>query len=108
MSTGYIYLIECVGDYDNSYKIGFTRNKDVSKRIKNLQTGNKDKMKCIDSFFTQHGRKIETSLHCLYSHKRKNGEWFELDINDILCFKTTCTKLEENLTILENMNNPFI
>lgn len=108
MAEGYIYLFECVSDYETIYKIGFTRNKDFKKRIRGLQTGNKDKITCIDFFQTQFGRKVETILHNLYLHKRKGGEWFELDLQDVILFKINCQKVEDNLKILDSYGNIFM
>lgn len=109
MAKGYVYLLECVSDYETSYKIGYTRNKDIKKRIKNLQTGNKDKIKCIDFYCSEkYARKIETSLHNFYSFKRQGGEWFDLDNTDIINFQYLCHKLEENFELLEKYNNPFL
>ncbi len=108
MSKGFIYLLECSSDWESTYKIGYTRNHDIKKRISNLQTGNKDKIKCVYMFESIHGRKVETYIHNLYSHKRKTGEWFSLDLNDVVIFKDTCKKIEDNITLLENFNNPFL
>ena len=101
-------MFECVSDYDTTYKIGYTRNKDFKKRISALQTGNKDKIKCIDYFMSFHGCKIETALHNLYSYKNEGGEWFYLELNDIINFKNVCQKLEDNFTTLKEYNNPFL
>ena len=109
MAKGYVYLLECVSDYETTYKIGYTRNKDVKKRIKSLQTGNKDKMRCINIYESpNHAKRIEITLHNLYSFKREGGEWFKLELNDITNFKSTCQKIEENFDILDEYNNPFI
>lgn len=108
MAEGYIYLFECVSDYETTYKIGYTRNKDFKRRIRGLQTGNKDKITCVDMFQTRFGRKVETALHNFYSHNRKGGEWFQMDLQEIVNFKLACQKLEENFEILEKYNNPFI
>lgn len=107
MSEGYIYLFECVSDYETTYKIGYTRNKNFKKRIKSLQTGNKYKIVCVDYFKTSYGRMVENILHNLYSHKRKSGEWFDLDLQDVVSFKKTCQKIEENLKVLEKYNYFF-
>jgi len=108
LAEGYIYLFECVSDYETTYKIGYTRNKDTKKRIRGLQTGNKNKIKCIDIFKTKHGRKVETTLHNLYSFKREGGEWFDLDYGDVLQFQDTCQKIEDNFDILDKYDNPFM
>jgi len=108
LGNGYIYLLECVSDWETTYKIGYTRNKDIKKRIKGLQTGNKDRISCVELFYSKHGRKIETSLHNLYSHKRMVGEWFSLELFDVANFQMSCEKLEENFNMLEEYDNPFL
>ena len=56
---GYVYLIE---DIDNNrYKIGVTKN--LKRRLKNLQTGNSNQIKLIDSFETEYPFRLETMLH---------------------------------------------
>lgn len=108
MAEGYIYLFECVSDNETSYKIGFTRNKDFKRRIRGLQTGNKDKISCVDNFQTKYGRKVEIALHNFFSHKRKGGEWFILDLEDVVSFKLACQRIEENFDALQKYNNAFI
>lgn len=102
MGKGYIYLLECSSEYETVYKIGYTRNKDTKKRIKNLQTGNKNKIICVDLFETKHGRSVETTLHNLYSYKRLGGEWFDLELVDVVNFKQNCGKIEDNLALLDD------
>ena len=109
MINGYIYLFESESGYETQYKIGYTRNKStLKKRVKALQTGNPNKIKIIDFFETHHGRKIETTLHSIYSMKRLEGEWFELDKYDVDLFIESCKKLEKNFDVLVESNNPFI
>lgn len=109
MAKGYVYLLECVSDYETTYKIGYTRNKDINKRIRNLQTGNKDKIKCIDYYCSEkNAKKIEIALHNFFSFKRKGGEWFDLNNIDIINFQESCKKIDDNFDLLEKYNNPFI
>ena len=98
----YIYLFECVSNWETTYKIGFTKNKNFNTRIKTLQTGNSDIIKCIDYFETTHGRSVEIAMHNYFSEKRKSGEWFYLDLTDIVNFKILCEKIENNLNIINN------
>jgi len=106
---GYIYLFESVSEYETLYKIGFTKNKNtLKKRVKQLQTGNPNKIKMVNFFNSEHGRKIETTLHNLYSTKRLEGEWFKLEPYDVRNFIDSCDKIEENFNILLESNNPFI
>lgn len=104
---GYVYLLECISDYEQVYKIGYTKNKKISQRISNLQTGNQDDMEPLYMFETKHGRKLETALHNMYSHKRINREWFQLDLTDVVNFENTCSKVENNFDFLKNEKNNF-
>ena len=90
----YIYLIESYSEHETIYKIGFS--KDPDKRIKELKTGNPSKLSILYRFPTTHKRKIETSLHNLYSHKRKDGEWFDLNSVDVDKFEERCRILEKS------------
>lgn len=105
----YIYLFESVSKFETLYKIGYTRNKNtLKKRVKQLQTGNPNKIRMIDNFETEHGRKVEITLHQIYSMKRLEGEWFELESYDVEMFLESCNKLEKNFNILVELHNPFI
>jgi hypothetical protein len=99
----FVYLI---GDYGelNSYKIGMTRGK-IEKRIKQLQTGNGSEIYLVDYYQTQYPFFIEKALHLHFFEKHKFNEWFELNEEDILDFKKTCSFYENNAKSLEN--NPF-
>jgi len=109
LNNGYIYLFESISSYETEYKIGYTRNKiTLKKRVKQLQTGNPKKIQIINFFPTQHGRKVETTLHNIYSQKRKEGEWFDLDLYDVKEFLNTCGKIEKNFDFLVQEENPFI
>ena len=105
---GYIYLFESISEYQVLYKIGFTKNKNtLKKRVKQLQTGNPNKIKMVEFFGSEHGRKLETTLHNIYSSKRLEGEWFELDDYDVKLFIDSCEKIEKNFDVLLESNNPF-
>lgn len=103
-----IYLLECVNDLsETTYKIGYTSS-DVNKRIKSLQTGNPGIISVLSIFETEYGQKVERALHRRYSHLRLKGEWFHLEPENLLSFQSDCKKIEENLKVLENANNPFL
>lgn len=71
-------MIYLIGD-GNNYKIGIS--KEPQKRIKQLQTGNGEKLRLIKEF--KNPSKIypenvmERRLHFLLRQFRKTGEWFE-------------------------------
>lgn len=99
---GFVYLLRSTGDYDSYYKIGITRSKNIEKRIKQIQTGNHNKVTCVNYFQSKHFSKIEKTLHNYYSHLRKEGEWFELDLSHEANFKKICEKIHNNLEIINN------
>lgn len=110
MST--IYLIESIMDYDVCYKIGYTKSNSSKNRIKNLQTGNNGDLKIIYEFHTNYGTLLEKTLHKYFKPKHKKGEWFQLDLKDILDFPSICNRFENNFDLLKentyfnkNLNN---
>lgn len=96
-----VYLIECIRDYDTIYKIGYSKH--PSKRINQIKTGNDGNLKLISIFEGKYERKTEKILHNFFSHCKINREWFKLTINDVNDFKNICTKIENNISILEKM-----
>jgi len=107
--NGFIYLFETVSEYETKYKIGYTRNKaTLKKRVKSLQTGNPEKIRIVDYFPTKHGRQVETTLHNIFSIKRLEGEWFDLEIYDVKNFIESCKKIESRIDFLVEQGNPFI
>ena len=97
---GFIYLLECTDENQTVYKIGFTKGS-VKNRIKNLQTGNSYEIKELCVFETKY-IKLETTLHNQFSHCRKTGEWFNLNISDVANFLNTCEKIERNFDLLKD------
>jgi hypothetical protein len=76
-SSGYAYLLKC-GAY---YKIGIAT--DVQKRIKQLGTLPPFDLDLLHTISTGDMHALEKDLHERYADKRKNGEWFELDQDDV-------------------------
>jgi Meiotically up-regulated gene 113 len=100
----YIYLIKSLEE--GYYKIGISSR--PSRRIEQLQTGNSSELKLINTYQSQHANQIETVLHNRYSHVRKVGEWYELDITQEASFYKDCQKIEENILYLKKSGNVFI
>ena len=76
MRTTYIYIIESAND---TFKVGIS--KDPIKRIKQLQTGNHNKLSIYQSYeidSLQRALIIEKLLHQRLPGK-KIGEWFIMD-----------------------------
>ena len=86
------------------FKIGVTKNL-YSKRMKQLQTGNGTELHLVSYYETFYPYRIERFLHNKFHNKQQLGEWFRLDINDIVSFKETCKEFEQLIEIMKD--NPF-
>lgn len=95
---GTIYLI-CDPETD-SFKIGVTK-RDVKSRMKEIQTGNPSEIFVTGTFESKYPYKLEKMLHRHFFAKRSGGEWFRLDVDDVLGFKSVCEKYEEIIDGLE-------
>ena len=98
-----IYLIR---GNDGRYKIGISKH--PNKRIKELQTGNSDKLVIIDSYESPNAHKIESALHRFYSYYRKEGEWFDLSVLEESKFIENCQRIDNTIKILQNLENPYV
>ena len=97
----FVYLIKMVGNDRELYKIGYT-SKNVQNRINELQTGCPYKILLVETYESKYARKIETTLHNIYSHINTHGEWFELNIEDVCNFKMLCDKYHNIQQLLNN------
>ena len=96
----YVYLI-CDSSQD-LFKIGVTKNI-YSKRLKQLQTGNGTELHLVTYHETYYPYRLETYLHNKFKNKNEHGEWFRLDLEDVVSFKEICEKYEQTISImLEN------
>jgi predicted GIY-YIG superfamily endonuclease len=94
----FVYLIRL--SENSTYKIGVTKN--ITKRIKELQTGNAEQIYLIDKYESDNAFKIEKALHNFFQHKKKLNEWFDFTIEDEIKFKELCITIDNNLKYLEN------
>jgi len=111
---GYIYLIH--KEDSDRYKIGVTRKSPKqTKRVKALQTGNDTKLSIVHAFPSEIPFKIETVLHRVWKHKKHipenfkdlEGEWFILSQQDVDRFMHECTKIQNNIQLLEKKSTFF-
>jgi predicted GIY-YIG superfamily endonuclease len=99
-----VYLIQSLEN--GYYKIGISKH--PQKRIDELKTGNSSELKLIESYKSEFSSQIERALHRKYSHLRKEGEWFDLSINEEVLFILECQKIENNLIFLKKSGNAFV
>ena len=64
----------------NHYKIGVT--KDVQNRLKQIQTGNHEKLELIDTIEIIN-ESLESSIHKNLKEHSTNGEWFDCNLQTI-------------------------
>ena len=98
-----VYLIR---GNDGKYKIGIAKT--PSQRIKQLQTGNSDKLQLIETYQSENASKIESALHNRYAHVRNEGEWFDLSITEESSFVDQCKRIDETMNTLREMGNVFV
>ena len=102
---GYIYLLNC-WDGEERYKIGVTKHENITKRIKQLQTGNPEEIIELNKFESDNYHKVETMLHRYYGTKHKKGEWFSLEPKQVFEFTERCEKFDGMITMLLK-ENPY-
>ena len=57
-------------------KIGIAQN--PKQRLKQLQTGNPNRMSLVMTVSTRHAKKLECAMHNRLAEYRMNGEWFRI------------------------------
>jgi hypothetical protein len=77
VTDGYVYLLRG----DNCYKIGLSNN--VYRRWKEVSPKLPFETEIVTMIATEDMYKLEASLHKKFSGKRMNGEWFDLDNEDV-------------------------
>ena len=100
-NRGFVYLL-CDGE---KFKIGMTKQKDINKRIKELQTGNPNEIWLHSYYETDNPLKVEQMLH--FRHKKSNikNEWFDLTVSQVINFKQECKDCENLIKSLKD--NPY-
>jgi hypothetical protein len=105
---GYVYLILETDKYgEERYKIGMTK-RDPQKRVKELSTGNSNVVTLLHDFKSIYYKNIEKMLHVKFKGQKTeaNNEWFVLEDEQVLKFKSTCEEIEKTVILLKE-NNPF-
>jgi hypothetical protein len=97
-----VYLIKAESSI---YKIGTSKHPE--KRIRQLQTGNQEKLELINTFESKYATLLESTLHQKYAHLKENGEWYGLSLEDEVKFIENCEKTEANFVVLKENNNLF-
>ena len=97
----FVYIIKDTG-FTHRCKIGITKN--PKQRIKNLQTGNSNKLEYIFILKVNSNIKssaVESEIHKYFKEKNQcvHGEWFNFDNDDqIVSLASTMLSVGENVT----------
>lgn len=102
-----IYLICAEIEGEKLHKIGFTKRK-IETRLKEFKTGNAADLYLVDSFISEWGTKIESSLHRIFRDKKIRGEWFNLNESDIKAFKGYCQTIHDNFKYVTEHNTYYL
>ena len=100
-NKSYVYILKVSSD--GIYKVGVSKN--VEKRVKQLQTGNPEKIEIVKTFLSDYPYKIESVLHRSYQRNHVQGECYYLSEKDIENFEERCSICEQNFSIMEDMNS---
>jgi len=108
MIMGYVYLLLQIDfDGNESYKIGITKN-DPNKRVKQLQTGNPNKISLHRKYETKNHLKVERWLHRKYQIKTEaKNEWRTLTDEQVFSFLDDCKTADDNIQFLLDNNSFF-
>lgn len=97
----------------NVSKIGVAKNS--NRRLKQLQTGCPYRIDLKKVYKSEMAYKTEKILHRQFSTKKVDqqdynltGEWFQLEIDQIIDFENICRDIEKNIFLLKKENNPFL
>lgn len=103
---GFIYLlIQVDPNGQELYKIGISKN-DPKLRLRQLQTGNPNKISLLNYYQSINYLKIERLLHKKYNVKTNaKNEWRTLTNDDVFSFINDCKKLDETIKFLIKENH---
>jgi len=77
----------------NLYKIGKTQ--DLQKRLAGYHTHLPILFRLVRQYLTPQMSSLEESLHTVFQHKRKKGEWFELTAADLVICDNIARSFEQ-------------
>jgi len=103
---GYVYFLHNWSNGADLYKIGISKHEDITKRIKQLSTGNPHEILLVAKYKSENYHRIETMLHNYFYKEHKRGEWFTLEYEQSVQFITMCEKFDRIITLLKK-ENPF-
>lgn len=101
-----VYLLKSESDQGTAFKIGFT-SQQLSKRIKQLQTGSPHKLVAESLYPSPRAAAIEKALQRRFSYRKTHGEWFDLTLEEAMSFQDECARLDGVLEVVEDKYNGY-
>lgn len=98
MKSGHVYIVQMLGT--PFYKIGVTTQADPLKRIKGGETFAPLGLRIVRLIESVYPHKLEKELHADFSLKRKKGEWFELDDEDLKFIQQKYSVSDDKISLL--------
>jgi hypothetical protein len=105
---GFVYLLLSINDYgEEVYKIGVTK-RNVDTRIRELQTGNPNKISVLRVYESDNYLKVERWMHRKHfdSKTEAKNEWRNLTNEQIITFLDDCKGADEIVKMMLK-ENPF-
>lgn len=86
-TRGYVYVVKAVGLINGQlpYKIGKTRN--IEDRLAMFGVKLPFNIEIEHVIKTANRHRLEAKLHLHFGHKRLQGEWFDLNEDDLIYIK---------------------
>ena len=105
---GFIYLLTTNNGDSEAHKIGITKNS-VLKRLKQLQTGNSNKIEILHIYESNNYKLVEKWLHGRFNMNKtgSDNEWFYLSNEDVINFINICKKGDDIVTLMLKENHFF-
>jgi hypothetical protein len=106
---GYVYLLLQIDtDGHESHKIGITKN-DPQLRVKQLQTGNPNKISLLRKYQSKNYLKVERWLHRKHSGSKTEAknEWRVLADEFVFSFISDCQEADETINFLLENNSLY-
>lgn len=106
---GYVYLLlQIESDGLESHKIGITKN-DPKLRVKQLQTGNPNKISLLRCYESKNYLKVERWLHRKHSGSKSEAknEWRILSDEHVFSFIDDCKEADDNINFLLKHNSLY-
>ena len=105
---GYVYLLLQVDSNGlETHKIGISKN-DPEIRLKNLQTGNPNKISLHRKYESKNYLKVERWLHRKYQGRTEaKNEWRILTDEQVFSFIDDCKEADETINFLLENNSLY-